>query len=1113
MIDTYKISKALVQDERLSDDLPFGSQGGALIRHHFPLDAEYTIKVLLRRQEYDYIIGMGEPHQLDIRLDGVRLKRFTVGGEAKGMTTPENFAGNTQGDPEFEEYMHTADAHLEVRVPVKAGPHEVGVSFVSRFWEPEGVLQPPQTGFGRTTNEYYHGNPAVEIVMIGGPYGPARHSAERDGGRSPSRRKVFVCRPKDAAAEEPCARKILTTLAARAYRRPVTESDVQTLLGFYQTGPRRRRLRRRHPARDRAHPRRAELPLPHRTRAGRHRGRHRPIASAIWTSRRGSRSFSGAASPTTSCERRRFAARCSDPGMLEQQVQRMLRDPRSKALVDNFASRWLELSKIPGVVPDTELYPEFDENLRDAMEQETRLFVGSQVHDNRSVVELLTADYSFLNERLATHYGIPNIYGSHFRRVTFTDGRRGGLLGQASVLTVTSYPNRTSVTMRGRWLLANLLGAPPPPPPPDIPALKDAGVEGQPRSLRERMEMHRKNPACASCHQRMDPLGFALENFDALGKWRTVSDGAPIDPSAAFPDGTRFEGVAGLRDAARQPQGRLRPDAQRKAAGLRDRPRPRLSRHARGPQQSRAMPRRPTTPGPSIITGIVKSPPFSMAVASGDAGSQRKGPRMIISKKAIPRRTMLRGMGSMLALPLLDSMVPALSALQKTAARPINRFGVMYVPNGMIMKNYLPLTEGAGYELTPTLSALAPFREHVLVLSGLECIPTPGRPGGAHAKASTRFLTDVSPPMSETWLDAGISMDQILAQEMGKQTQVASLELAMESGETAGACDTGFACPYTNTISWKSPNTPLPTQNNPRVVFERLFGDSTSTDPKVRLARLRQQRSVLDSVSEEVARLQGVLPQSDRTKLTEYLDAIRGVEQRIQIAEAQRDQELPLVDHPAGIPAGWEDHMNLMLDLQVLAFQCDLTRVITFMVGHEHSGMTYPQIGVPDAHHPISHHQQEPEKVAKVAKINAYHVQMFARHAREAPGDARRRRHAAGSRDDDVRRGHRRQQQPLADRYPDDPCRRRRRASQGRTAHPVQEHAAGESAPDAAGSVRRAHGIRSGTAREESMRGSSRCKARRRRRSRCRSSRLQAEGRRDPVASGFSPIALHVVRL
>ena len=221
-------------------------------------------------------------------------------------------------------------------------------------------------------------------------------------------------------------------------------------------------------------------------------------------------------------------------------------------------------------------------------------------------------------------------------------------------------------------------------------------------------------------------------------------------------------------------------------------------------------------------------------------------------------------------------------------------------------------------------------------------------------------------------------MDQILAQETGKHTQLASLELAIESGETAGACDTGYACPYTNTISWKSANTPLPTQNNPRLIFERLFGDSTSTDPKERLSRMRQQQSVLDSVTQEVARLGGSLPQSDRTKLTEYLEAIRGVERRIQIAEEQGNQQVPLINHPVGIPADWETHVKLMFDLQVLAYQTDLTRVITMMLGHEHSGMTYPQIGVPDAHHPISHHQREPEKLAKVSKINAYHVKMFA---------------------------------------------------------------------------------------------------------------------------------------
>jgi hypothetical protein len=350
---------------------------------------------------------------------------------------------------------------------------------------------------------------------------------------------------------------------------------------------------------------------------------------------------------------------------------------------------------------------------------------------------------------------------------------------------------------------------------------------------------------------------------------------------------------------------------------------------------------------------------------------------MFINNKAISRRTVLRGLGAAVALPLLDSMVPALSAMANTAAKPINRLGLMYVPNGMIMKNYLPAAEGTAFELTPTLSALEPFRDQMLVLSGLNSTPTPGRPGGAHAKASTRFLTDVSPPTSETWLDAGISMDQILANETGKHTQLASLELALESGETAGACDTGFACAYTNTLSWKSANTPLPTQNDPRVVFERMFGDSVSTDPKVRLARMRQQRSVLDAIGQDISRLQGALPAADRTKLTEYVEAIRDVERRIQIAETQADQELPLVEHPAGIPADWEAHLNLMFDLMVLGFQCDLTRVITLMTGREQSGMTYPQIGVMDAHHPISHHQQEPEKVAKVAKINAYHVKMF----------------------------------------------------------------------------------------------------------------------------------------
>jgi hypothetical protein len=305
-----------------------------------------------------------------------------------------------------------------------------------------------------------------------------------------------------------------------------------------------------------------------------------------------------------------------DTAVLEQQVRRMLRDPRSKALVDNFATRWLELSKLTGVVLDTDAYREFDENLRDAMAQETKLFVADQIREDRGVTELLTADYTFLNERLARHYGIPNIYGANFRRVTLPDGRRGGLLGQASILTVTSYPNRTSVVVRGKWALANLLGAPPPPPPPDVPALKDAGIDGQPRSLRDRMEVHRKNPVCASCHQRMDPIGFSLENFDADGKWRTMSDGVPIDASASLPDGTRFEGVAGLRslivghkeDFARTLTSKLLAFAIGRGLEYYDQPAVRKIARDAAAHEYRWS---------SIIAGIVTSTPFTMGTARG----------------------------------------------------------------------------------------------------------------------------------------------------------------------------------------------------------------------------------------------------------------------------------------------------------------------------------------------------------------------------------------------------------------------------------------------------------------------------------------------------------------
>jgi hypothetical protein len=350
---------------------------------------------------------------------------------------------------------------------------------------------------------------------------------------------------------------------------------------------------------------------------------------------------------------------------------------------------------------------------------------------------------------------------------------------------------------------------------------------------------------------------------------------------------------------------------------------------------------------------------------------------MVITKMSLPRRTFLRGVGATLALPMLDSMV---SAMARTPVNPARRFGVVYVPNGMVMPNWTPKTVGAGFEITPTLKPLEPFRDQLLVLTGLHGVPG----GGAHAGRSTAFLTGVtsaegrtSSKTGEYALQAGVSADQIAARELGKHTQLASLELALESRDVSGSCDVGYACAYTNTIAWRSENTPLPMEYNPRVVFEQLFGDSGSTDQRSRLARIHENKSVLDSVKEKIGSLERGLGPGDRLRVDEYLDAVRDVERRIQKAEEQSAQALPVVAQPAGIPVSYAEHARLMFDLQLLAYQSDLTRIITFMMAREISGRTYPEIGVPDSHHPTSHHREDPELLGKISKINLYHVTLF----------------------------------------------------------------------------------------------------------------------------------------
>lgn len=355
---------------------------------------------------------------------------------------------------------------------------------------------------------------------------------------------------------------------------------------------------------------------------------------------------------------------------------------------------------------------------------------------------------------------------------------------------------------------------------------------------------------------------------------------------------------------------------------------------------------------------------------------------MIITKMHLSRRRVLRGLGATLGLPLLDGMVPALSALAKTPAAGPRRMAVIYTPNGMMMPNWTPRGEGRAFEFSPILEGLAPYRDQLVIVSGLADKygwPQGDEGTGDHARAAATFLTGVHVKKTEgADIRGGVSMDQIAAKALGRETQVASLELAIESVEFLGACDSGYSCAYANTIAWRSPTVPLPMENEPRAVFERLFGGSDSTDTVARAARIAKEKSILDSVTERVRELERGLGSKDRVKMGEYLEAVRDVERRIQMAEAQSARELPVVERPAGIPATFEEHARLMFDLLLLAFQTDLTRISTFMLGREVSGRAYPEIGVPDSHHPTSHHQNDPEKLNKLQKINTFHVKQFA---------------------------------------------------------------------------------------------------------------------------------------
>jgi hypothetical protein len=544
VVETFQIPLHVVQDDRQSEDLPLATRGGLAIRHHFPAGGEYRIKVRLRRQYQDYIMGMGWPQRLDVRLDGKLLKRFTVGGEGRGRPAPASFAGagNSFGDPEWEKYMSTADDGLEVQTEVQGGPHVVGVAFARELWEPEGVPQPLQRGRVIADDELYMEYASVGSVQIGGPFQMAGRALD-----TPSRRRIFACQPKAEAEEKSCATTILSRIARQAYRRPVTKRDVQPLLAFFEQGRReggsfdagiQLALERllvdpdfllrvyREPAGLRAEEayRLSDLELASR------------LSFFLWASVPDEPLLDLAESGRL---------------VLEQQARRMLADPRAvRSLVNGFAAQWLNLRRVSEVVADPRYYPNYDQSLLQAFQQETELFVASTVREDRSILDLLRADYTFVNERLARHYGIPGIYGSRFRRVTLPNTtQRGGLLAQGGLLAATSYPDRTSPVLRGKWLLDNILGMPPPPPPPGVNTNLAENKPGvRPASIRKRLELHRKNPACNGCHSQIDPVGFALEGFDVLGGWRTKDEGGnDIDATGVWPSGQEVKGFTGLR--------------------------------------------------------------------------------------------------------------------------------------------------------------------------------------------------------------------------------------------------------------------------------------------------------------------------------------------------------------------------------------------------------------------------------------------------------------------------------------------------------------------------------------------------------------------------------------
>ncbi len=970
---TYK--QALEASQHAWDHIegaPYGTRGGVVATHDFPVDGEYVFTV-------ETFLGRGTASEdVDISIDGEGVALLAI--EHNGVSSVP-----IRTEPTF----------------VRGGQRRVSASFIKKVEGPyEDRLSPHEWSLAGGTDSDNWANygitvlPHLRHMQISGPINPAGVS------ETASRKKVFRCRPATPIEERSCAESIISRLGSQAFRRPLTSEEMAGLVSFYESGGEeggfevgvRTALE-------------AILASPsfvfrfEKAPAGVQTGQTYLLNNLDLASRLSF--FLWGRLPDEELVEFASQGKLTLPGGIEQQVERMLADPRSEALATRFASQWLRLQDLEKIQPDPYLYPDYSRQLASAMRRETELFFYDIVRHDRSILDLFTADYTYVNERLARYYGIPSWGSTEFQRVQQPDEHRRGVLGQSSILVLTSLPDRTSPVLRGKWVMEVLLGTPPPPPAPER---ADAGGN--------RRDRGRGVPNDPSAHgeasgqprvQRLPPVhGSHRPGPRQLRRRRPVADPGKGEAARHARHFLRRDAdqhaVRPPRSAAQAPDPAPE-DVHRQPARLRDREARGVLRSA-DHQADREGGGRQRLPDLELYHGRGHERRISdeeVRASRCRRGGRRgelikKGHRTMefITGRHIPRRTFLRGVGASVALPFLDSMVPAgrFFGSRRAAAKP-TRLVCIEESMGMAGGNdwgasqhlFAPAQVGRDFQLLPEsqLKPLEEFREYLTIVSQTDCrMAEPYRPseiGGDHHRSTAVFLTHSHPKQTQgSDLYVGTSLDQLHAQRFGQDTALPSLELMVEDVNRGGGCNYNYHCAYTDSISWASPSQPLPAIREPRAVFERLFGAGDSAED--RAARRRTSRSVIDWIAEDVARLRRSLDTVDRLAMDQYLEQIREIERRILIVEERNSsgEEREMPEAPTGVPDSWEEHMKLMFDLQLLALEADITRVISFKTGLDLSNRAFLDSGVQKSFHAASHHGNQEEAILDFHRINTYRL-------------------------------------------------------------------------------------------------------------------------------------------